>query len=292
VSGHGWLDRYGREHDPAALLDHCGGNPPTVWTADLLARLRGALGQSPDRLGYQAVEWTAGLLREHLAAAGEGPALATVRRELYALGYVWKRPRYVLQPDPEREKKRALRRRLNSLPPRSVRLFEDETDLLLFPPLRSAWRRRGEPAPVPLSGGNAKRVVFGALNIDTGRRRFLVRRRQRGADFRALLSLVRSHYRGWHVAVVLDEDSSPTAKDSVFWAGVLGIELLWLPKRRPEPNPLERLWGHGKDHVCANRQYGSIEEQAGRFVDFPAGLSNHEALKQAGLLSGDFWLDL
>jgi transposase len=172
-----------------------------------------------------------------------------------------------------------------------VRLFADETDLLLFPPLRSGWRPRGEPAPVPLSGGNAKRVVFGAINIDTGRRLFLVRPHQRGADFRALLSLVRSHYRGWSVALVLDEHSSHTAKGSALWAAVLGIELLWLPKRSPELNPLDQLWGHGKDHVCANRQYRSIDEQAERFIGFLAGLSNREALKQAGLLSEEFWLN-
>src|SRR5262245_38278183 len=92
-------------------------------------------------------------------------------------------PATYCNPTPSATKKRALRRRLRGLPARSVRLFEDETDLLLFPPLRAGWRLRGAPAPVPLHGGNAKRVVFGAINIDTGRRLFLVRRRQRGADF-------------------------------------------------------------------------------------------------------------
>jgi hypothetical protein len=172
-----------------------------------------------------------------------------------------------------------------------VRLFEDETDLLLFPPLRSAWRWRGQTAPVPISGGNAKRVVFGALNIDTGRRLFLVRRRQRGADFRVMLNEIRGHYRGWHVALLLDEDSSHTARDSLLWADLLGIELLWLPKRSPELNGMDHLWGHGKDHVCANRQYASIEDEAERLVQFLSGLSNDAALRQAGIQSENFWLN-
>jgi transposase len=106
VSVHDWLARSGDGRDPAALLDHRGGNHPTAWTPDLRATLREALAVAPDDFGYQAVEWTADLLREHLAAvAGEALSAATVRRQLHALGYVWKRPRYVLQPDPGREKK-------------------------------------------------------------------------------------------------------------------------------------------------------------------------------------------
>jgi hypothetical protein len=66
--------------------------------------------------------------------------------------------------------------------------------------------------------------------------------------------------------------------------------LVWLPKRAPELNGLDHLWGHGKDHVCANRQYDDIDYEAARFVEYMAGLSNHEALQQSGLLSPDFWL--
>ena len=78
---------------------------------------------------------------------------------------------------PSARKKRAIRRHLAHLPPRSVALAEDETDLRLFPPLRAGWALRGQPAPVPISGGNAKRVLFGTLNILTGHRLFLARRR-------------------------------------------------------------------------------------------------------------------
>jgi hypothetical protein len=176
------------------------------------------------------------------------------------------------------------------LPARCVKLFEDETDLLLFPPLRSAWGIRGQPLEVPLSGFNARRVLFGAVNITTGHRLFLVRQRQRGDDFRAFLPMIRSPYRGWQVALLLDEDSSHTAQDSRSLAERLRIELIWLPKRCPELNGMDHLWGHGKDHRSANKQYGGIEEQATVFVAYLRGLSNQDALRQAGILSEDFWL--
>jgi hypothetical protein len=49
-----------------------------------------------------------------------------------------------------------------------VKLFADETDLLLFPPLRAEWFLRGKPADVPISGENAKRTVFGVVDVETG----------------------------------------------------------------------------------------------------------------------------
>src|SRR5207302_10619743 len=64
-------------------------------------------------------------------------------------------------------KKRHIRRRLKNRGFRSITLFEDETDLLLFPPLRAAWSLRGQAAPVPISAANAKRVICGSIIIRT-----------------------------------------------------------------------------------------------------------------------------
>lgn len=169
-------------------------------------------------------------------------------------------------------------------------LFEDETDLLLFPPLRAAWGLRGQRLEVPISGFNARRVIFGAINILTGHRLFLARKRQKGEDFRAFLPLIRQSYRGWHVALLLDEDPSHTAADSQKLAAALGIRLIWLPKRCPELNGMDHLWGHGKDHLCANKQYEDIDQEASRFIRYLKGLPDHEALRQAGIISQDFWL--
>ena len=129
-------------------------------------------------------------------------------------------------------------------------------------------------------------------NIDTGHRLFLARQRQRGEDFRAFLAIIHSHYRGWQVALLLDEDPSHTAHGSKDLAGELGIRLIWLPKRCPELNGMDHLWGHGKDHILANRQFSGIDEEVERFIDYLAGLSNREALKQAGILSENFWLGM
>jgi hypothetical protein len=176
------------------------------------------------------------------------------------------------------------------LPRRSVLLAEDETDLLLFPPLRANWSRRGEPARVVISGRNARRVVFGAMNLRTGKRLFLARRHQRQHDFHAFLRLIRQHYRGWYVALVLDENPSHTAGRSQQLANELEIELLWLPKRAPELNPMDELWGQAKDVVSANLQYPTIDDHLNVFLEYLESFTDWEARYTSGVLSDGFWL--
>jgi hypothetical protein len=185
---------------------------------------------------------------------------------------------------------RRIRKYVKGLGPRDVVLFEDETDLLLFPPLRACWARRGNDAAVPLCGANAKRVLFGALNPRNGTRLFLERKKQLQGDFQEFLGLIQERYRGWRVSLLLDGDSSHIAGRSRRLARLLGIELVWLPVRCPELNALDHLWRHGKERVCANRQYGSIEEQVHHFLHYLEGLSVEETLKKAGVLAKDYWL--
>lgn len=168
--------------------------------------------------------------------------------------------------------------------------MEDETDLLLFPPLRNAWGLRGVPLNVPISGRNARRVVFGALNLVNGLRWLLIQQRQRAQDFQEFLEYLHEDLPGRHIAMLLDEDSSHIDEETQDLAEDLSIEFIWLPKRAPKLNPWERLWGHGKDLVSANKQYTTVDEQAERFVGFLGSLSGHDALRKAGVFSPDFWL--
>ena len=44
------------------------------------------------------------------------------------------------------------------------------------PPLRATWTLKGTQAVVPITGANAKRVLFGAINLRTAHRVVLIRR--------------------------------------------------------------------------------------------------------------------
>ncbi|WP_437605412.1 helix-turn-helix domain-containing protein [Sorangium sp. So ce834] len=101
-----WIARFEAHGGSDALRDRAGrGRSPKMSDAERRF-LAWSLDQPPSALGYAAVGWTTALLSEHLAKwMRVHISGATVRRELRRLDYVWKRPRYVLQPDPDREKK-------------------------------------------------------------------------------------------------------------------------------------------------------------------------------------------
>jgi transposase len=101
-----WIDAYTQAFDPLALVDAQRSGRPATWTPELQELLRTLLHDSPTAWGYPAVNWTVPLLRQQLATwDGRWLSQDTIRRRLHALGYVWKRTRYVLPPDPEKEKK-------------------------------------------------------------------------------------------------------------------------------------------------------------------------------------------
>jgi transposase len=105
-SVYNWAHSYDTQGSAAALQDRYGGGRPSVWTEERQALLVAALRQRPDHVGYPGPSWTVPLLQDYLERLG-GQRLSqdTIRRQLRRLDYVWKRFRYVLPPDPEREKK-------------------------------------------------------------------------------------------------------------------------------------------------------------------------------------------
>ena len=176
------------------------------------------------------------------------------------------------------------------MPADAVLLMEDETILRLFPVLRRAWSLRGQQATVPISGRNAKRVLFGAINLRTGRRICLRRPNMRQANFHDLLREVRRRYGSRPVWMLLDEASCHLAKKSQSLAATVGIHFVWLPKQCSELNAMDQLWKELKGTVSANYQFTSIEEHADNAENWLRNLTDNEALRKAGVLSKSFWL--
>jgi hypothetical protein len=171
-----------------------------------------------------------------------------------------------------------------------VLLFADETGLRLFPVLRRAWALCGEQAKVAITGRNAKRVLFGAINLRTGHRLVLRRPNMRQEPFQAFLRLVRQAYPGRRIGRLLDEAPSPLAAKSQARAARLGIVLLWLPKQCAEWNAMDQLWRELKSHISANYQSPTIDDHAAAAEEWIMALTPTEALRKAGILSHNFWL--
>lgn len=105
-SVHNWVSRYRRSGKPAALADAPKSGRPRKADAAVETLLQALMMVPPERCGYPATHWTIPLLRDQVRQnLGKQCSTQTMRRCLHRLGYVWKRPRYVLAPDPQREKK-------------------------------------------------------------------------------------------------------------------------------------------------------------------------------------------
>lgn len=101
-----WIRRFDEGGGTRALHDRARqGRPPRV-SEPVRRFLLWLLRQPPDAFGDAAVGWTVSLLLDVLAKrVGIRVSDATLRRVLHQLDHAWKRPRYVLRPDPDREKK-------------------------------------------------------------------------------------------------------------------------------------------------------------------------------------------
>jgi DDE superfamily endonuclease len=181
-------------------------------------------------------------------------------------------------------------RQIRRMPARAVLLFEDETILRLLPELRRAWSLRGQQARVPISGKNAKCVLFGALNPRTGHRLVARAPSLRQEYFQEFLRLLRRSYPGQPLWLLLDRASAHTAPASQALAATLGIVLLWLPKQCSELNGMDQLWRELKANISANHQFKDIEQHACLAQTWLLSLSRTEILRKAGVFSQNFWL--
>lgn len=170
-------------------------------------------------------------------------------------------------------------------------LFTDWTLLRLFPPLRSRWALAGAQAVVPITGANAKRVLFGALDLRTARRVVMTTRQAGGAAARAFLGELRRRYRrAGTIWLLADRASGHTAKATLALAARLRIAFLWLPKQAPELNAMDQLWRELKRLVAANRQAETVDALAAEAAAWTLGLRAREARQKAGMRSKHFWL--
>ena len=108
----------------------------------------------------------------------------------------------------------------------------DETIITETPPLYCCYGPIGEQVRVPISGSHAKRVLHGAINIESGDLAVLITEDWTRESHEAFLRSIRTHWRGWNP--VLFEDRASQHKAARAWARWnLKIETRLLPKASP-----------------------------------------------------------
>jgi len=166
----------------------------------------------------------------------------------------------------------------------------DETIITETPPLYYCYGHIGQQVRVPITGNRAKRVLHGAINVKSGDVVLLITEEWIKETHQTFLAMIRSHWRGWNIVLFEDRASQHTAPESRDWADELGIEVRLLPKATPELNTMDHLWRHSKRETVGSRATETIEKSTLDVCQYIIDLSPRERLRQAGILSGNFWL--
>lgn len=278
-----WLHRY-RQDGIAGLQDRPrSGRPPK----DALARqiIDAQAEQAPRCAGLVQSCWTVGLLTAFLATRFNLTlSPSSVRRQLKAAGWRWRRPRLApasllrQRHDPERTHKEAAiaGAMCRAHEGRQRVLFLDECDLHLLPVVRACWQR-GRRWRIPTPGVNAKRALFGALDATSGVFHGADHDRKLAVHFVAFLSQLAQTYPDEPLVLVMDNVATHRAKVVQAWlAAHPQVTVLWLPRYAAhEVNPVERIWGLLKSAVAANRLSGSIELLTAEARRFFAAVDPH-----------------
>ncbi len=151
--------------------------------------------------------------------------------------------------------------------------------------------RDRHPGQVCITGQNAKRVLFGTINLRTARRTVHLGRGVGTREVQAFLPALRSAYRrAGTIWLLADRASGHTARATLALAKELGIEFVWLPKQRPELNAMDQLWRGLKHEVAANRQAASIDDLAEQATQWVLSLTTAQTRRKSGIASKRFWL--
>lgn len=159
------------------------------------------------------------------------------------------------------------------LPPNSVLLFEDETDVDLNPTIEKAWGPRGSQQKVRAAGQNRRRTVFATVDYHDHRVVHLVRERKRSDDFLAFLEHLSAAYPWQTIFLVLDNGPChiPKKVSHTIEERWKRLQLVFLPTYSPHLNVIEPFWRYLKRHVAANRFHGDVETMVAALEQFFAG---------------------
>jgi DDE superfamily endonuclease len=128
--------------------------------------------------------------------------------------------------------------------PAATLVPEDEADSQMLPILRAMWQRVGEQVRIPTPRQNAKRGVFGALNLRTGEWFYQLVAHKRSVEFIAFLTRLLEVYPTGRVYVLADNASIHASRALRHWLATHErLVLLHLPTYSDHRlNAVEKVW--------------------------------------------------
>jgi transposase len=257
-----WLGAY-QERQCAGLQDQPRSGRPRKHPY-LTAIVQAQASQPPPNSGYLQACWTVALLVLHLAQRFRVvTSIANVRRALHHAGFGWKRPKLAPAHRRDAQTDAKLARIAEVLAdPEAVLLAEDECDAQLLAVLRAMWQRIGAQVRIVTPGQNAKRGIFGALNLRSGTWFYRVTTHKRSTDFIAFLTQILAAYPTGQIFMLVDNVSIHASKLLLAWLALQPrLALIYLPTYSGHQlNPVEKVWWALKKEIAANRSFKSLHD--------------------------------
>ncbi|WP_103016080.1 IS630 family transposase [Salinibacter ruber] len=148
-------------------------------------------------------------------------------------------------------------------------LFEDETEIKRFPPLRRMWQPVGQQRAVDVPSKNEDFAFYGVVDVLEGGV-FTERYPKEISELAfSFLESVLARTTG-RVLLVWDQARWHTSGMVTEWIEKQDrLEVLLLPPRAPEMGPIEDLWREMKRAVaaCLERSLDRLEEACLQFLD-------------------------
>lgn len=241
---------------------------PVRLTAEHLELLRTTALTAPTELGYAFTTWTLPRLASYLdAKVGVTAQPQYIGRLLHRMGMTRRRPKHVLVGKRDEllhsEAKAELTAIKQELPGvNRVVISQDEAEFHLYPYLALVWGVMGSPqAQVQTPGKNQKRVLYGGLNLDTGKLTAHWAATKSGPHFIEFLQALLSDYPDQRILLITDNGSFHHTKavNAFLDANLDRLEVKWLPPYCPDLNDIERTWRRLKASHASNFLFNSLD---------------------------------
>jgi transposase len=183
------------------------------------------------------------------------------------MGITRRRPKHVLEGKRDEEQHAQAKRELAAIKgalPTSNRIVisQDEAEFHLFPYLVLVWGLVGSPQPrIKTPGKSEKRVLYGGLNLKTGRLTSYWASTKSGPRFISFLDCLLAEYHGQSVLLIADNGSFHHTKAVEAYLAEHGeqLEVKWLPSYCPDLNDIERTWRRLKASHASNFLFNSLD---------------------------------
>ena len=246
------------------------GRPRKLQTEDLVW-LKQTILTSPRDVGYAFAVWSLPRLARYLEQErGVSVRPHYLGHLLRRAGLTRLRPQHVLEgkrdeaaQDRAKAELARIKRRLAQDPTGVI--SQDETELHLYAYRVAIWCVVGLPQPhVPTPGKNRKRVLYGGLNLKTGRLVAHGAPTKSGAHFIEYLATLLRACPHEQILLITDNGSfQHTRKVAALLAEHQDrLEVKWLRPYGPDLNDIERTWRRLKASHAANFLFNSLDQLA------------------------------